>query len=313
MDPHNDDIVHDFYPLLQVFKDGRIHRFRGIETVPASVDPATGVHSKDVKISDSVSARLYVPKSVDSDQKLPLLVYFHGGGFVIGTAFSPLYQTHLDFLVAQANVMVVSVDYRRAPEHPLPAAYEDSLEALHWIASHSRRSGPEPWLNEYTDFESLFFAGDSAGANIAHNMAIRVGTEKLEGYNVEGIVLVHPYFWGREALSGEPVEPQSRDFLDRLWSFVKPSTIGLDDPWIDPSKDPSLSSLGCKRVMIFVAGKDVLKQRGLFYKEVLDKSGWGGIVEVVETKDEDHVFHLYNPTIDNAVSLVRSVASFVNE
>lgn len=244
-------------------KTAGIHRFRGIETVPASVDPATGVHSKDVKISDSVSARFYVPKSVDSDQELPLVVYFHGGGFVIGTAFSPLYQTHLNFLVAQANIMVVSVNYRRAPEHPLPAAYEDSWEALQWIASHSRRTGSEPWLNEHDDLQSVIFGGDSAGANIAHNKAIRVGSEKPEGYNVEGIVLVHPYFWGREALSGEPVEPQSRDFLDRLWSFFKPSTRGLDDPLIDSSKDPGLSSLGCKRVLIFVAGKDVLKQRGI--------------------------------------------------
>ncbi|KAL8155002.1 putative carboxylesterase 2 [Apium graveolens] len=306
------EILHDFSPLIRVYKDGRVERLSGLETVPASFDPATGVQSKDVKISDTVSARLYVPKSVKPDQKLPLVVYFHGGGFVIGTASSPVYQTHLNNLVAEANIMVVSVDYRRAPEHPLPVAYEDSWTSLQWIASHSTRAGQEPWLNEHADLQSVFFAGDSAGANIAHNMAIRVGTEKPNGYNVEGIALVHSYFWGQEALSGERIEPKIRDFLDRLWFFIKPDTNGLDDPLINPASDSRLSSLGCKRVIIYVAEQDVLKHRGLYYKELLDNSGWGGRVEVVETRDENHVFHLFDPTTDKAVSLVKSVASFIN-
>ncbi|KAK1401127.1 Arylacetamide deacetylase [Heracleum sosnowskyi] len=313
MDSSTTEILHDFSPLIRVFKDGRVERMSGTESVPASFDPATGVQSKDVKINDSVSARLYLPKSVKPDEKLPLLVYFHGGGFVIATAFSPLYHTHLNNLVAEANIIVVSVDYRRAPEHPLPIAYEDSWTALQWIASHSSRTGQEPWLSEHVDFQSVFFAGDSAGGNIAHNMAIRVGIEKPDGFNVKGIALVHSYFWGQETLSNEPVEPKSRDFLDRIWFFVKPDTNGLDDPLINPASDPRLSSLGCKRVIIFVAEQDVLKHRGLYYKELLDKSGWGGKVEVVETKDENHVFHLFNPTTDKAVSLVRSVASFINQ
>lgn len=313
MDSTTHEILHDFSPLIQVFKDGRVERSTGIETVPASFDPATGVQSKDVRISDTVSARLYIPKSIKPGQKLPLLVYFHGGGFVIGTASSPIYQTHLNNLVAEANIMVVSVDYRKAPEHPLPIAYEDSWAALQWIASHSTSIGQETWLNEHADFQSVFFAGDSAGANIAHNMAIRVGTEKPDDYNVEGIVLVHSFFWGQEPLSGEPAEPKSRDFLERLWFFVKPDTNGLDDPLINPGSDLRLSRLGCKRVIIFVAEQDVLKHRGLYYKELLDKSGWGGKVEVVETRNENHVFHLFNPTTDKAVCLVRSVASFINQ
>ncbi|KAL8155004.1 hypothetical protein AgCh_000392 [Apium graveolens] len=203
----SNEILLDFFPVFRVLKGGQIERLMGNDTVPASVDLATGVRSKDVTINAStgVSARLFVPKSVDADHKLPLLVYFHGGGFVVETAFWPAYHTHLNNLVAEANVIVVSVDYRRAPEHPLPTAYEDSWEAVKWAASHSSRNGQEPWLNDYADFQRVFFAGDSAGANISHNLTLRVGLDKPEGFHLEGIVLVHPYFWGKEAVGGEPV------------------------------------------------------------------------------------------------------------
>ncbi|KAK1401129.1 putative carboxylesterase 12 [Heracleum sosnowskyi] len=308
------EILLDFCPMFRVFKCGRIERLLGKDFVPASVDLATGVRSKDVTINarHGVSARLYVPKSVDPDHKLPLLIYFHGGGFVVESAFSLAYHTHLNKLVAEANVIAVSVDYRRAPEHPLPIAYEDSWEAVKWAASHSSKNGQEPWLNDYADFQSVFFAGDSAGANISHNLALRVGLENPDGFNLDGIVLVHPYFWGKEAVGGEPVEPESRAFADTMWLYTCPGSNGPDDPLINPGSDPRISSLGCKKVLIFVAEQDFLKHRGVYYKELLEKSGYGGKIEIVETKNENHIFHLFNPTTDNAASLVKSFASFMN-
>ncbi|KAK1401130.1 Carboxyesterase [Heracleum sosnowskyi] len=309
------EILHDFFPMFRVLKCGQIERLMGNDIVPASVDLATGVRSKDVTINSSsgVSARLYVPKSVDAGHKLPLLVYFHGGAFVIQTAFSPDYHTHLNNLVAEADIIVVSVDYRRVPEHPLPIAYEDSWEAVNWAASHSSGNGQEPWLNDYADFQRVFFAGDSAGANISHNLAIRVGLETPDSFNLEGIVLVHAYFWGKEAVGGEPVEPENRAYINKLWLYTSPGSSGLDDELINPGSDPRISSLGCKKVLILVAEQDLLKHRGLYYKELLGKSGYGGKIEVVETKNENHVFHLFNPTTDNAASLVKSFASFMNQ
>ncbi|KAK1357139.1 Carboxyesterase [Heracleum sosnowskyi] len=308
-----DEILHVFPPLFRVFKDGRLERLSGNDTVPASVDQTTGVRSKDVTINanSGVSARLYVPKSIDTDQKLPLVVYFHGGAFVVDTAFSPLYHTHLNNLAAEANMVIVSVDYRRVPEHPLPIAYEDSWDAVQWIASHSSRNGQEPWINIYADFQSVFFGGDSAGANIAHNMAVRAGSDNPDGLIVSGIVLVHPFFWAKEAGVGQLIHPESRAFAEKLWLSVNPCSSGLDDPLISP--DPRKFSLGCKRVIIFVADRELLKHWGLYYKELLEQIGWGGKVQVVETKDVDHIFHIYDPTTDKAKSLVKLVASFVNE
>lgn len=313
------DILHDFFPLLRVYKDGRVERSREQQFVPASVDQETGVECKDVKISQEfdVSARLYLPRNSKSGDKIPLLVYFHGGGFVIESAFSPEYQNHLNLLVREANVLVVSVDYRLAPEHPLPSAYEDSWLALQWIASHSdgksSDSDCEAWIKDYADFNRVYFGGDSAGGNIAHNMAMKVGLEGLDGVNLVGIFLNCPYFWGKDPIGDETANAEIKKYLDNLWLFVYPKTTGLDDPLLNPAADPNLSELGCKRVLILVAGQDPLRHRGRHYKEALEKSGWSGIAEVIEFEGEFHVFNLSSPKCEKALSMLKTLASFLNQ
>ncbi|KAK9942156.1 hypothetical protein M0R45_007838 [Rubus argutus] len=276
----SDELAHDLSPVIKVYKDGRVERLLGMSTVPASIDPQTGVQSKDLVISNEplISARLFIPKSTtaESTQKLPLLVYFHGGGFCMESAFSPTYHNYLNGLVSEANVVAVSVDYRRAPEHPLPAAYEDSWAALKWVGSHVGGTGPEEWLNWYADLNRVIFSGDSAGANIAHNMGLRIGPRNWRVFKLAGLF------------------------------------CGSDDPIFNPVKDPKLGELGCGKVLVCVAEKDRLKDRGWYYSESLKKSGWNGVVEVWETKEEQHVFHLYNPNCENAVALRNKIVSFMN-
>ncbi|MFQ6659780.1 hypothetical protein Gotur_028539, partial [Gossypium turneri] len=210
MEPTASEIRIDFAPMLRVYQDGRIERLLGTQTVPPGLDPETNVESKDVVYSQETAqcVRIYVPGTVfTSAQKLPLLVYFHGGGFCIETAFSPTYRNYLNALVSEAKIVAVSVDYRRAPEHPIPAAYDDSWTALKWVASHYDGNGPEQWLNRYADFENVYLSGDSAGANIAHHIAIKTSKEKLDGMNLVGIILTHPYFWGKEPVGDEVKNP----------------------------------------------------------------------------------------------------------
>ncbi|KAF8020313.1 hypothetical protein BT93_G0886 [Corymbia citriodora subsp. variegata] len=156
-------------------------------------------------------------------------------------------------------------------------------------------------------------SGDSAGANIVHNMGIRLGEEKLNGIGIPGIILVHPYFWGEESLPSEPTEPGKRSMIRDLWHAAKPTTTGCDDPLMNPATDPRLSGLGVSRVLICVAEKDMLRQRGWYYKEVLSKSGWKGDVEVMEAPGEDHVFHLMNPGCENAAKMMKRLVSFMND
>ena len=307
------EIAHDLSPIMKVYKNGRVERLAGTDVVPPGLDPETNVESKDVVISEEgVSARIFIPKIENPNQRLPLLVYFHGGGFCIETPFSPNYHNYLNSIVSGANVIGVSVHYRRAPEHPVPVAHEDSWTAVKWVASHFDGKGPDEWLNRHADLEKVFFAGDSAGANLAHHMAIRVGSEGLSGVKLEGIALLHPYFWGVEPIGSEANRPEDRAKADNFWRFSCPGTSGSDDPLINPDKDPKVGSISCKRVLVCVAEKDLLKDRGWNYKELLEKkSGWNGAVEVMEAKEEDHVFHMLKPTCENALVMLNRVVSFL--
>ncbi|CAK7329837.1 unnamed protein product [Dovyalis caffra] len=294
-------------PFFRIYKNGKVERFiADTETVPPSNDPQTGVQSKDTVFSqeNSLSVRLFIPKITDPGQKLPLLIYFHGGAFCIESPFSSLYHNYLTSLVHKANVIAVSVQYRRAPEHPLPIAYDDSWAAIQWVASNVNGDGPESWLNKHADFERTFLAGDSAGANIAHNMAVRAGVNGLTGVKIVGMVLAHPFFGGNDP-----------DWFSPAIEFIFPSVRIYDDPRINPlgaGGQLELASLRCTRVLIFVAGKDGLRDRGFAYYEALKKSGWCGVVEIVEAEGKDHVFHLTNPACDEAGAMMKQVVSFTN-
>ncbi|XP_042488413.1 probable carboxylesterase 7 [Macadamia integrifolia] len=310
------EISFDFRPFFRIYKDGRIDRLAGNDIVPPSIDHQTGVSSKDFLIvpETSVAARIFLPKITTSAQKLPLLVYFHGGGFCVETPFSPEYHNYVSSLVAEANVVAVSVHYRRAPEHPLPIAYDDSWFALQWVASHSKRNGPESWLNKHADFGRLFLAGDSAGANIAHNLAMRAAETPLKnGLRIFGLGMVHPYFHGEEPLGPEASDEEKRQNVDLMWLSACPSTGGCDDPWVNPAACPNLAKLACKRVLVFLAECDVVRDGGLCYCETLRKSGWKGKLELMDVEGENHVFHISQPNSKKALAMQARLASFLNQ
>lgn len=160
-------------------------------------------------------------------------------------------------------------------------------------------TGSDPWIKDHADPNMVFFAGDSAGATLAHNMAIRGTTEGFGKLKLQGMVLIHPFFGNEES--------------DELIKFLYPSYGGFDDPKIHVIKDPKLSGMGCKKVLVFVAEKDFLKERGKSYYEGLKKSGWNGVVEMVETEGEGHCFHLFNPSKEESGALVKQFSSFMTQ
>ncbi|PQQ05417.1 putative carboxylesterase 13 [Prunus yedoensis var. nudiflora] len=187
----NEELAYDFSPMIKVYKDGRVERLKDTDRVPPSTDPKTGVQSKDVVISQepAISARLYIPKSTTSAHQT---------------------KTPSSHLLSWRRLLRSKL----VPEHPLPAAYDDSWGALKWVASHSDGNGSEDWLNRFADFQRVFFAGNSAGANITHNMAVKLGCEGLVGFKLIGIVLVHPYFWGTEPVGEELTIPAAtREYM----------------------------------------------------------------------------------------------------
>ncbi|KAJ6345870.1 hypothetical protein OIU78_008518 [Salix suchowensis] len=186
------------FSLFQVYKDARVELFRPrSKKIPPSNDPVTGVQSKDVIISAEprVSARIFLPRLKNPGRKLPLLLYIHGGGFSMLSAFSPVYHKFCNHVASEADFIVVSVEYGLFPARPIPACYEDSWAALQWVASHVNGNGHDPWLNDRADFGKVFIGGDSARGNISHNVAFRVGSTGLpRGVKVVGVVMVHPFF-----------------------------------------------------------------------------------------------------------------------
>ncbi|KAK8967770.1 putative carboxylesterase 2 [Platanthera guangdongensis] len=307
----DEEIEFEIPAYFRYYRSGRVERFAGTSTVAPSLDPTTGVDSTDALIDPStgVSARLYLPPSTAAppplgEIKFPVLLYFHGGGFCIESAASPSYHRHLNNLAALTPLLAVSVNYRLAPEHRLPAAYDDAWAALRWVFS-----GVHPWVSQWGDLKRLFVAGDSAGANIAHHLTMRAAELPSA---VKGVALVHPFFWGSAPVGSEPSDSNFRATMDRRWWFVHPTAVGPDDPCWNPTGEaaPSLAELGCTRLLVTVADNDFLKNRGRLYYEKLKESGWKGEAEFVETPALGHVFHLLDPDSEIAGKKLRLLADF---
>ncbi|KAM3275753.1 hypothetical protein ACQJBY_044243 [Aegilops geniculata] len=232
MDP-DEEIEFDLSPFAIVYKSGRVQRSGLTSRKSPGTDAATGVTSKDVVIDagTGLAARLFLPKSVPESQKLPVIVYFHGGAYVAESAFSLRYTSYVNALVAAARVVAVSVEYRLAPEHPLPAAYDDAWAALRWTATSCVSAGleTEPWLADHGDPTRIFVAGNSSGGNMAHNVVMRAGQGGLRGgARVEGVVLLHPLFLGKAPVPSEGTG--STETAERNWRFVCAGKYGLDHP-----------------------------------------------------------------------------------
>jgi acetyl esterase len=139
--------------------EARVHNRRGAEASTAQPPiPMARVEAATVPgQAGPIPARLYVPGGLPAGEPTPLLVFFHGGGWVIGDL-----ETHdgvCRFLAAAAGTAVLSLDYRLAPEHPFPAAVEDAWAGFAWATANAAQLGVDPaWIA---------VGGDSAGGNMA--------------------------------------------------------------------------------------------------------------------------------------------------
>ena len=144
---------------LYIKPDGRTVRFvsPSAPSLPAHADFVNGVASRDVDVDseNGLWARIFVPESVAKkgpDAKAPVLVFFHGGGFALGSPDFSIFDVHADHCEAAARiseVVVISMSYRLAPEHRLPAAYEDAFSAILWLQKQvllRHKWGGTSWL-----------------------------------------------------------------------------------------------------------------------------------------------------------------------
>jgi acetyl esterase/lipase len=215
-----------------------------------------------------IPVRVYWPDNEPDDRLHPVTMFFHGGGFALGDL-----DTH-DVTAREhavgARTVVVSVDYRLAPEHPYPAAVEDAWAATRWVASNAHRFG--------ADGSRLAVAGDSAGANLSAVVAQLARDSERSG---EGTRVVFQLLW-YPATTWDTSLPSFAENArapilnnDAIAAFTSwyAGHVDLTDPpaGLAPARADDFS--GLPPAYVAIAGHDPLRDDGVHYAELLSQAG----------------------------------------
>ena len=329
-------VLEDFAGLVQLLSDGTVTRRSDANGLPVPSSPPTlSAEWKDVVYSPNhgLKLRIYRPVAAssaaaelnvegdDAPAKLPVLVYFHGGGFCVGSFDHPNFHACCLRLAAELPALVVSAGYRLAPENRLPAAHDDARTLVSWLRAKASGapagSSSDPWLAERADFGRVFFAGDSAGGNIAHHVAVALGSGLLgvAPARVSGYVLLWPFFAGVERTRSEAESPPgpfvSLPVYDQFCRLSLPAGATRDHPALNPfgPESPALDALALPPVLVVVAEHDLLRDRAAGYVARLE--AMGKPVELVEFQGQHHGFFPVEPWGDAGDELIRVVRRFV--
>jgi acetyl esterase len=204
--------------------------------------------------------RVYTPLAGSAPR--PLLAYFHGGGFIVGDLYTAGCTCRA--LAAQTGAVVVAVQYRLAPEHPLTAGREDSLAAVEWLAAHATELEADP--------ATLSVGGDSAGGTLA--AAVAQACARGDGPPLAAQLLLYPatdmvsdYRSNRENAHGYLLTRERLAWVRREIAKVS----DLSDPRLSPLHTPDLS--GVAPALMVTAGFDPIRDEALAYAERLRAGG----------------------------------------
>lgn len=223
---------------------------------------AEGLTSEDITLpgpAGPIPARIYRPRA----GLLPAVVYFHGGGFVFGNPDS--HDSITADLAAAADVAVISVDYRLAPENPFPAAFDDCLAAAQAIAARAAELQIDP--------TRLVVAGDSSGGNLAAATALALRGAEVP--KLRGQMLIYPMLgldFESESCQQNADAPMLKTAAARaLAGLYLPGGFDAADWRVAPllAEDPS----GLPPAFITVAEHDPLRDQGLAYAARLAEAG----------------------------------------
>jgi acetyl esterase len=210
----------------------------------------------------AIPARVYIPKNLRNRSGLsPSLMFFHGGGWVIGNL-----ETHdvvCRKLAHEGEMMVISVDYRLAPEHRFPAAVDDAITATKWIAANAERLAIDP--------ARLVVGGDSAGGNLAAVVSLAA---REDGLRIAGQLLIYP---STDMSRRHPShsEPETSVLLTHsvIGWFLNHyfGDADINDWRASPARAKSLA--GLPPAYVLTAGADPLRDEGDEYAARLKAAG----------------------------------------
>ncbi|RVW60108.1 putative carboxylesterase 18 [Vitis vinifera] len=240
--------------------------------ISPSDKPVNGVTTSDNTVDPSRNLwfRYFLPSAAEAGEKLPVIVYFHGGGFVMLSPSSQLFDDLCRRLAKELPAVIVSVNYRLAPEHRCPA---------------------------------------SAGGNIAHHVTARAGEHNFTNLNIAGVIPIQPYFGGEERteseiqLAGAPLVSVER--TDWCWKAFLPEGSDRDHPAANVfgPKSSDVSGLKFPKSLVFMGGFDPLRDWQESYCEGL--KGNGKEVKVVDYPNAMHSFYAF-PDLPESTLFMRS-------
>ena len=229
---------------------------------PETPEPVARV--EDLRIPGAggeIPVRLYSPRP---DAQLPVVVYYHGGGWVLGDLDShdPLCRA----LANRADAVVVSVDYRLAPEHKYPAAAEDAYAAALWLSEQGAEWG--------ADGARIAVCGDSAGGNLAAVAALMA--RDRGGPSLRGQVLIYPVTnldFGTETyrVNGDGSMGLSEDGMRWFWRCYARTPAEGFEPYASPLRADTL--VGLPPALVITAEYDALRDEGEAYAARLEQAG----------------------------------------
>jgi acetyl esterase len=293
---------------LQTPAEARADRAEMVaQFVPMPEYAGVRVEDRAIPVSDGaggreIAVRVYRPAT--GDGPWPVVVFFHGGGFVVCTL-----ETHDPYcraLATEAGVMVVSVDYRLAPEHKFPAGVEDCLAATEWVLAHAGELGA-------ADSSRVFVAGDSAGGTMAAVVALLLRDKGVTG--LAGQILLYPvtaHYDPPTASYLEMAEGYGLTWKGMMWfwdHYLKDKGEAADFR-AAPLRAESLR--GLPRAFVVTAEYDVLRDEGQAYAKRLEEAG----VDVTQVFAEgmNHGFACSMsefPFLPQAKDLLRRVAGWI--
>ncbi len=249
------------------------------------------VETRDLRVGGAVGdipARLYRPNG--ANDPTGLLVYFHGGGFVIGDLDT--HDGHCRRLAAGAGCRVLAVDYRLAPEHPFPAGHDDALAAVKWAFDHAADLG--------VDARRIAVGGDSAGGNLAASVALDLKDDPTRRIAFQ--LLLYPGIWpteetqSRKDLDGPVLTRAALDWFEKLLAAV-------GHPHANRAMLGSRDLAGAPPALVVTAGFDPLKDEGRDYAARLNAAGVAARhVEYSALVHDFYIMHDVSPAVSKAAA-----------
>uniref|UniRef100_A0A2C9U2I2 Alpha/beta hydrolase fold-3 domain-containing protein n=1 Tax=Manihot esculenta TaxID=3983 RepID=A0A2C9U2I2_MANES len=288
--------------------------FFDLRTSP-SKKPSNGVKTTDITIDKSRNLwfRLYTPVNTGDGAaavgNLPVIFFFHGGGFVFMAPSSKPYDEFCYGLARELSAIVISVNYRLAPEHRYPSQYEDGFDALKFVdtAIIEGFSG---------NLRQCFLAGDSAGGNLVHHLAVKASEHDFSNLKLIGNILIQPFFGGEERTESElrltraPFVTMERS--DWMWKAFLPEGSNRDHPAANVFGPNSVDISGVKlpATIIFVGGFDPLQDWQKRYCDGLKK--YGKEASLVEFAKTFHSFYAF-PELPEFSMLMKEMKDFMRK